>query len=584
MTAQKKTYLTYALCSICIISILIAGFFLRSFHRDWDQNSHLHPDERFLTMVGNAAKLPTTFVQYLDPESSLLNPRNLNFSFYVYGNFPIIFQTYLTTWMSKNNYQDFTLIGRSVSAILDTGVILLIFLIVKEAEKKYNLSKLVKYLAALLYAISVLPIQLSHFFSVDSFTQFFGWLAIYFALRFHLDSRKKISILFSGVFCGLAMASKISGVLFLPLVTVLLFRFQDLTLPITFQSIRKLFFQTFLIAVVWGWFTYFTLRLASPYYFADSNFFHLALHPKFLANLKELQGWNNPNIWFPPGVQWASASVLMPIKNIIFYGLGVPFALFAALGLIFLIRRMWKWSLEKPFFLIMTGWTVAFLIYYSFQYVKTMRYLQPIYPVFAIFAGFGIYHLSIFIINFFVKSKSFHIMLSVLIFTNLLMVLIWPLAFLSIYIQPHSRIQASDWVYRNLPQDSTLAKEHWDDGIPFGKMPINKKFQGVELAVFNQDTAKKMQVLNEQLAQTDYYILSSNRAWKSISDAPQKYPLMSKFYSDLFANKTNFRLINEFHSYPSLRYLGIPIDFDDSNAEEAFTVYDHPTVYVFEKK
>lgn len=296
----------YILPLFLLFGILLTGYFFRSFNRNWDAGSHLNPDERFLTMVGNASHLPTTFSQYLDPETSTLNPRNLNFSFYVYGNFPLIFQTHLTTWMNKNTYQDFTLIGRTVSAVFDTAVILVIFLIMKGIEKEYKIPKIVKYLSALLYALAVLPIQLSHFFSVDSFTHFFGWMAIYFALRFHLNAKNRLSILIAGIFSGLAVASKISGVLFIPLVSILLFRFQDLTLPLQVHQIRKLTLHTILIAFVFGWFAYFTLRLTSPYYFADSNIFHIQLHPRFLANLHELKGWNNPNIWFPPGVQWVS--------------------------------------------------------------------------------------------------------------------------------------------------------------------------------------------------------------------------------------------------------------------------------------
>ena len=44
-----------------------------------------------------------------------------------------------------------------------------------------------------------------------------------------------------------------------------------------------------------------------------------------------------------------------------------------------------------------------------------------------------------------------------------------------------------------------------------------------------------------------------------------------------------YRKVAQFTSYPSLRYLGIPIDFPDQWSEEAFTVYDHPRVTIFEK-
>jgi hypothetical protein len=57
---------------------------------------------------------------------------------------------------------------------------------------------------------------------------------------------------------------------------------------------------------------------------------------------------------------------------------------------------------------------------------------------------------------------------------------------------------------------------------------------------------------------------------------------MAQFYEDLFAGKTEYKQIAKITSYPSLRYLGIPVEFPDGWLEETFTVYDHPEVYIFE--
>ncbi len=164
----------------------------------------------------------------------------------------------------------------------------------------------------------------------------------------------------------------------------------------------------------------------------------------------------------------------------------------------------------------------------------------------------------------------------------IVMLLIWPVGFSSIYMTKNSRVAASEWIYQNLPSHATIASEYWDDALP---MPVaeehGKQFVSVELPVFDPDTPQKWDRMSALLNQSDYYILSSNRGWRSITTVPEKYPLMSKFYRDLFANKLPYRLIKEFHSYPSLSYLGVPITFNDASAEEIFTVYDHPQVFVF---
>jgi hypothetical protein len=89
--------------------------------------------------------------------------------------------------------------------------------------------------------------------------------------------------------------------------------------------------------------------------------------------------------------------------------------------------------------------------------------------------------------------------------------------------------------------------------------------------------------MNNILNKADYYVLSSNRGWGSITTVPEKYPMMSKFYNDLLSGKTNYKLIKEFTSYPSLCYMLHVTCYmlNDQWADESFTVYDHPKVMIF---
>jgi hypothetical protein len=104
------------------------------------------------------------------------------------------------------------------------------------------------------------------------------------------------------------------------------------------------------------------------------------------------------------------------------------------------------------------------------------------------------------------------------------------------------------------------------------------------MTVFNPDTTEKWMKMDALLQTGDYLILSSNRGWGSIPTAPERYPQMTKFYEDLFNNKLQYKMMKTFTSYPSLEYLGIPLTIDDDIAEEAFTVFDHPKVIIFQKQ
>jgi len=92
-----------------LILILILGLYFRFIGVNWDQSQHLHPDERFLTMVGNAMKVPKSFSDYLNSKISTFNPENIGYNFYVYGTFPVVLNKLLAIINRADNYNLFTI-------------------------------------------------------------------------------------------------------------------------------------------------------------------------------------------------------------------------------------------------------------------------------------------------------------------------------------------------------------------------------------------------------------------------------------------------------------------------------------------
>ncbi|MBU3957411.1 hypothetical protein KKI19_04030, partial [Patescibacteria group bacterium] len=69
---------------------------------------------------------------------------------------------------------------------------------------------------------------------------------------------------------------------------------------------------------------------------------------------------------------------------------------------------------------------------------------------------------------------------------------------------------------------------------------------------------------------------------------PEQFPQTAKFYNTLFSGQLGFEQIQEFHSYPQLQ-IGPPaggwaLEFPDEQAEETWSVFDHPVIRVFKKK
>lgn len=220
-------------------------------------------------------------------------------------------------------------------------------------------------------------------------------------------------------------------------------------------------------------------------------------------------------------------------------------------------------------------WVFFLFIFQGIQFVKTMRYFLPIYPFLALIAGR-------FLEESFVGRWLERKLARLIVFAFLLA---YPLAFVSIYRRPHTRLSASDWIYKNIPPGSVISCEHWDDCLPLSIKGENSLAYRTEvLPLYNEDTPEKWRQINRQLEKIDYLVLSSNRLWGSIPKVPERYPQTARYYQQLFSGQLGFKKVAEFTSYPGIGLFGYRWEIKDDGAEEAFSVYDHPKVMIFQKE
>ncbi|MDP6770544.1 MAG: DUF2298 domain-containing protein, partial [Anaerolineales bacterium] len=122
----------------------------------------------------------------------------------------------------------------------------------------------------------------------------------------------------------------------------------------------------------------------------------------------------------------------------------------------------------------------------------------------------------------------------------------------------------------------------WDDGLPLrvdGYDGYGGIYVGHNLELYWNDNESKREHIIKTLYMGDYIIISSNRQYDSIIRLPQRYPLTIAYYDALFSGELGYEIVAEFASYPNLGKWIMP----DQQAEEPFTVYDHPIVYIFKK-
>lgn len=602
-----------------LIIIVLIGASFRFTGLDWDEGHHLHPDERFLSIVVNDIIWPQSdFVRhYFDEANSTLNPRNVGKTFFVYGDFPIIFSKGVMVLMDQvvprkdggswqsygHNYR----VGRVLDGIMDLCTLLMLFILARRLYRDHRIALL----AALLYAGTALAIQQSHFFVVDSFTTLFVTIALYFMVRVYQQG-KLWDYLFAGAFFGISLATKLS-VFTLALVVALVGVYRiyvespDYGSQITFERVALRLMLSALAAII-------MFRILQPSSFSGP----FAISERWWQNAQEARAWVSGERDAPFAHQWTNRTVFwFPWQNMVLWGMGIPLGIAAWAGWItafWQLVRQQKWVHLVP-----VAWISILFLHQGSQWVKSMRYLLPIYPTLVLMAAWLLVSLWDRAQNNRLEIGAQHTFFTLtprkagtlLLFVTLT-TLIYAYGFTSIYHRPHTRIEASEWIYENVPPGSIIANETvWDDGLPLnrpGYPSLGELFVAqIPLLALPDDLKDSLMVdttLNitdeedegkwygrshesghmqpgilDKLAQIDYYFISSNRQYDSMSRLPMRYPAVINFYDALFSGELGFELVAEFTSYPHV--LGIPLP--DQGAEEAWHVYDHNRVQIFRR-
>ncbi|HET7768101.1 MAG TPA: glycosyltransferase family 39 protein, partial [Chloroflexota bacterium] len=321
--------------------ILAVGAYFRFTGLNWDAGHHLHPDERFLTMVEGAIRPaiatraaqnappvfePANLLQfYFDPTRSGLNPHNVGFGFFVYGTFPLFVVRLIADWFNAVGYDKVHLLGRGLSGVADLGTVALTYLI---GRRLYGAR--VGLLGAALVALCVMHIQQAHFFVFDSFLVTLIAASFYFAVDVAETGRLR-SFALAGLFMGLAAATKLSMATFGVVIALAGFMWawpgvlalltdrqagsdQRTASPIaTLISLAAGGALALVVAFV-------AFRVFNPYAFAGPGPLGVRINPAWWANIKYQLDSQSGTVDLPPSIQWAGTEpLLFPWRHMVLW-------------------------------------------------------------------------------------------------------------------------------------------------------------------------------------------------------------------------------------------------------------------------
>ena len=566
--------------------MLAVGGWLRLSGSNWDAGHHLHPDERYLSIVADNLSWPRSIGAYLDVKTSPLSPYNTEEGKdYVYGTLPLFATKLVAGALGRDDYGHLNLVGRRLSALLDLGTTILVFLIARLVlDRRGGEATAGGLVAAAAYALTVTSIQLSHFGTTDSWLVFFGTLTFYLAARAVVAPPAgaqyfELGWVATGAAFGLTVACKASGVL--SGLAVAMAIAGRMLVSGQRAGAREAAIRLAAAVAATAVPAYLCFRLVSPYAFQSSFWLNPTISHAYRAALASQQAALDGKYLAPPGYQWLlSTRVWDPLKNLVVWQLGIPLGVVAIVGLCALVAALVRSLLvlrrrRLPPAEVMAGTIQLMLVatvflqffWFSTLFAHSGRYLVSLVPLLAVTAAYGLVRL--------LRRRT-------VVFAAAAAVLLvatgaYAIGFHTIYERTNTRVAASDWIVRHVPAGAVIANEHWDDSLPLGR--DFEQYRGVAVPVFDPDDATKLGKLDRALVDADYYIVSSPRAWRTIGRLPDRFPLMVRFYRQLFAGRLGLEPVASFDVEP--RLLGY--NLDDRGAEEAFWVYDHPPVTIFHR-
>lgn len=520
-----------------IILLLIAAFggFLRFYGLDWGLPWRYHVDENAFINAANAMRKA--------PHLNYLNPKwfyHPSLNIYILCLLAKVYSLFGALTLPKVH-----LLGRLNSAFWGTISVPMLYLL---GRRLYG--AVTGILAALFLSVVVIHIQMSHFFTPDVTLVFFLMVTMYFSAGI-MKTGSTGAYIGAGIAAGIGMASKYWAPSIVPLLVAHIIRLINLK-KLGWEENKKVIISLLMAGLIFF--------ILSPYVILDSG----TAVPEILWWAKKTTG-DIPQLWAYHFE--GTRPYLFHLVHNLPWSLGYPLALLAGAGFIFCLVRHRKEDI------LLLSWIIINFLLIGSWYIKSIRYLLPIIPFLCLCAAVLISR-----IYSFRPLRILGIALGLLAF---LWSAAFSLAFIHIYKVRHSKTQASEWVYENIPPGLKIIT---DFSIPLGKRnalpdlyPL-KSF-GFAYLFDSQLTPDEKEIhLSRKVKDADYLIIADERREYYRNASPQ-YLVEKQFLEDLFFGEGDFELIKTFKTYPQLGGW----TWKDDGAELSFHFFDHPAIYIFKR-
>ena len=364
----------------------------------------------------------------------------------------------------------FYLISRIFTVLIGAATIVPLYLAVR-----LYFNRVTALFAAALFALIPFHVWQSHYVLIDVPMTFWVACSLYYVLRI-FKYNQIIDYVLAGLFVGFAASTKYNGGLVcLPVLLAYIFR-EKQSINYYLTNIKKLFYAGF--ASIIGF------LLGTPFALFDLDTFLRTDSPKGAI-------WQFTNV--------GSVDLAVRVQNIVttlstmfVQDLGIVIMVLSLISLCLMLARLFKLiQLKEYWFLSLSFWVVAFLVYYISGFSKNRsHYYMVAYPYMIMFAVYSYDYLM---------QKITNVRLRVLFSASLLIIPFFAsLERSAVFARPDTRVQLYEWLSSNTSTGDVILYESSDLNQIFAKIRYD-------------DNASRYSKLLPYLKDAKYAIISYSR-------------------------------------------------------------------------
>ena len=555
--------------AVAVLLLTAAGAGLRFYGLDWGAPyHHFHIDEHFVfagalelrTDFWNAGQAPKFFMYSPLPMYALIGLMEV--------------REWFASPLDLTGLRDgvtFMVMGRAISAAAGTATIPLVFLIGRRVA-----GPAAGVIAAALLAVAPLHVRDSHFFSVDASLTFFGTLTWYLAIRMAAAGRLRDYVL-AGVAFGGAVLSKYSAAFLAAVLGV-----AHLVAPgrVRWPGTPAAWARWAMIGALPGVVGVVTFFALDP---------HVVIHyEKFRQDLAD---WVTQPLTGTQQFVWAGHFTgIQPqafwFTNLLFWGLGPAFEVWALAGVVWLAFR------RQPLSWVALAFPLAYWASAGQTTLPFARYAMPLMPALSVTA-------AVLSADLLARPRARRLAIAataVVIGSTTF----YTLAYMNIYRAQDARLAASEYLIERLPAGASILVEPSHNIPPTGDYLTSPDFHGdyvlwgaeservdhfrlIALDTYRYlynpgpSEEEKRAYIERRLAMADYIVMDDTYLQFYAPLSRERHGAVKDYYDRLFSGRTDFQLLETFKVYPKLA----GVEIDDDAAELSFRLFDHPRVFVF---